>query len=977
MTPLAARRLSLGVVAFLAWSVTAAAAQSFDHLLGRVVSEVRLVSGGKDVRDAQIEGLIEIREGQPLTMASVRETIVHVMGVGRFLDVRVSSFETGEAARVEIELVPLRDVRRIVFSGDLGLPERTLRAAVVDRFGPTPAAGRAAEIAGTIDTVLKDHGYLRATVQPRDRGETDADAGDMVFNVVSGPQARVGNVTFRPEESEAVRALRDRLNIRRGASYDRAELRKRLASFTDSLRARKYFEARAPDPEETPSERGDTVDLTITLTQGPLVSLEFAGDALPPRQQSELVPIAQEGSVDEDLLEDSELRIEDYLRAQGYRDASAGFERLPAGDQLLIRFTVRNGPLYRVSGVAFEGTTLDPEARLRPLVGLVVGQPFIEARLAADVKALLAEYRRRGFGDVKIVPTLIDVPGQRTAREAPVIVTLTVNEGPCTYVTSVELKGNTAVSDAEVRAVLTTRGATTLVVSTVAADRDRILEAYLNRGYRLARVSPAITYTGDRTGASVTFTIHEGPQIIVDHVLVVGNDRIADATIRRELVLQPGQPLGLKAISDSQRRLAALGLFRRITISELQHGTDYLRDVLVTVEESPATSIGYGGGVEFQRVDQIAEFAPRGFFEIGRRNLWGKNRSVNLFSRVSLRRRSETVAPTDVLPATEQQQTNLEYRVIGSYREPKVAGSSADLQVALAFEQGSQTSYSFRHRSARVNLSKRYGPWWSLIGQYSIQRNIIYEDRINIVDRPLIDRVLPEVRIGSVSASAVRNTRDDAFDPGKGALIGLNGELALRLLGSEVGFAKTLLQGFIYRQLPTSRRIVLAGGARLGLGTGFPRDVPLIGPDGDPILDSNGNPLTVRVRDLQASERFFAGGDTTVRGFQRDRLGRPDTLDSDGTPKGGHAEVILNGEARIALTRKFGVVGFIDAGNVFAVVNDVSLGDLRAGAGFGFRYNSPVGPIRFDFGFKLGTLQTYRTNSEGRFELHISIGQAF
>ena len=977
MTLLAARRWSLAVVALLAWSASAAAAQSIHRLLGRVVSEVRLMSGGQDVRDAQLERLIEIRKGQPLAMADVRETIVHAMGMGRFLDVRVSAFEAGEAVRVEIEFVVLRDVRRIVFAGDLGLSERTLRSTVVDRFGATPAAGRAAEIAGTIETVLKDHGYLRATVQPRAGGEAGADASDMVFDVVSGAQARVRSVTFQPAESETVRALRDRLNVRRGGSYDPAELRKRLKSFTETLHARSYFEARA-DSKETQSERGDTVDLTITLTRGPLVTVEFRGDPLPPGRQADLVPVAREASVDLDLLEDSERRIKEYLRAQGYRDADAVFERIPSGDQLLIRFTVRNGPLYHVSGVVFEGTTLDPETHLRPLVGLDVGQPFIQARLDADVEALTAVYRRRGFGDAQIVPKLTVVSGQRTAREAPVIVTLTVAEGPCTHVTNVGLTGNTAVSDAEVRTVLTTRGAAPLVVSTVAADRDRILEAYLNRGYRLARVSPAITYAGGRTGASVTFTIQEGPQIIVDHILVVGNDRIEDATIRRELVLQPGQPLGLKAISDSQRRLAALGLFRRVTISELQHGSDYRRDVLVTVEESPATSIGYGGGVEFQRVDQIAEFAPRGFFEIGRRNLWGKNRSVNFFSRVSLRRRTETVAPADVLPATEQQQTNLEYRVIGSYREPKVAGSSADLQVALAFEQGSQTSYSFRRRSARVNLSKPYGPWWSLIGQYSIQRNIIYEDRINIVDRPLIDRVLPEVRIGSVSASGIRNTRDDAFDPGKGALIGLNGELALRLLGSEVGFAKTLLQGFIYRQLPSSRRIVLAGGARLGLGTGFPHDVSRTDPTtGDPILDSNGNPLTVRVRDLQASERFFAGGDTTVRGFERDRLGRPDTLDSDGTPKGGHAEVILNGEARIALTRKFGVVGFIDAGNVFAVVNDVSLGDLRAGAGFGVRYKSPVGPIRFDFGFKLGTLQTYRTNHEDRFALHISIGQAF
>jgi outer membrane translocation and assembly module TamA len=151
----------------------------------------------------------------------------------------------------------------------------------------------------------------------------------------------------------------------------------------------------------------------------------------------------------------------------------------------------------------------------------------------------------------------------------------------------------------------------------------------------------------------------------------------------------------------------------------------------------------------------------------------------------------------------------------------------------------------------------------------------------------------------------------------------------------------------------------------------------LTGPDGSPILGVDGQPLTVRVRDLPASERYFAGGDTTVRGFQLDRLGRPDTFDRDGTPIGGHAEVILNGEVRVALWKDVGVVGFLDGGNVFAVVNDVRLGQLRAGAGFGIRYKSPVGPIRFDFGFKLGTLQVYGTTRESRFALHISIGQAF
>jgi outer membrane protein assembly factor BamA len=300
--------------------------------------------------------------------------------------------------------------------------------------------------------------------------------------------------------------------------------------------------------------------------------------------------------------------------------------------------------------------------------------------------------------------------------------------------------------------------------------------------------------------------------------------------------------------------------------------------------------------------------------------------------------------------------TTVEYRVVGTYREPKFAGTAADLQVAVGFEQGSRTSFSFRSETARVNLSQRYGDRWNLQGQYSIERNDIFDDRINPIDQPLIDRLFPEVRIGSVSVSAVRSTRDDAFNPKRGTLLGLNGELALKPLGSEIGFAKTFLQGFFYRQLPSSPRFVLAAGARLGLGGGF---------------------LTEEVRDLPASERYFAGGDTTVRGFQLDRLGEPDTFDRDGTPIGGRAEVILNGEVRVALWKDIGVVGFIDAGNVYSSVSNVSLGRLRAGTGFGLRYNSPVGPFRFDFGFKLGALRTYGPEREDRFALHISIGQAF
>ena len=138
---------------------------------------------------------------------------------------------------------------------------------------------------------------------------------------------------------------------------------------------------------------------------------------------------------------------------------------------------------------------------------------------------------------------------------------------------------------------------------------------------------------------------------------------------------------------------------------------------------------------------------------------------------------------------------------------------------------------------------------------------------------------------------------------------------------------------------------------------------------------------------MPISERFFSGGDTTVRGFAFDRLGIPDgsrgaTISTEGFPRGGNAVVIFTPELRLPVTRDVGVVGFLDAGNVYDRVSNVDLSRIRGGVGFGVRYRSPVGPIRVDLGFKLDR-EEYATGPEGALELepltalHISIGQAF
>ena len=130
------------------------------------------------------------------------------------------------------------------------------------------------------------------------------------------------------------------------------------------------------------------------------------------------------------------------------------------------------------------------------------------------------------------------------------------------------------------------------------------------------------------------------------------------------------------------------------------------------------------------------------------------------------------------------------------------------------------------------------------------------------------------------------------------------------------------------------------------------------------------------MRNLPASERFFAGGDTTVRGFALDQLGAPDTIDRDGFPIGGGGLVILNAEVRVPVRGGLGVVGFIDSGNVFARTSDINLWRLRSSVGFGIRYKSPIGPIRVDVGIKARRYET-AGRRESASEFHISLGQAF
>jgi outer membrane protein insertion porin family len=965
--------LNFALLTFLASPLTA-------QVAAPTITEIRVEQEGVPVTDRLIIDLIETTIGNPLSMRDVRETMTHLTNLGRFEDVQVFREPVAGGIRLRYVLVPVHAVDRVEFRGSLGLSDGELRRAVTERFGAAPPAGRADDVVRTVATLYRDRGYVRPRITPRIEPTHNPDRATMVLDIDAGPRATIQRVDVERVPAAERASLLEAVGIKIGQPYESDAIQRRLEAYENNLRSHGYYEARAQHDVSYPAPT--QAEVTLTLDQGPLVSVAFAGDLLPEADRDRLVPVRSEGSVDEDLLEDATRAIEEYLFARGYRDARVTYARDPGEGQLTLTFTVTRGPRYVTDMIEITGNTAIPTRDVLEILRVKPEEPFVQATVEAGASSIREGYRARGYTRAAIQPSITTLSRASDGvqnDDRRVRLRINVVEGPRTLVGSLAIEGNRVLSEGALRTVMTSAPGRPYSEVEIASDRDRIDLEYRNRGYESVVVDPHVAMTDQNSRADVRFVVSEGPQVIVDRVIIVGNTRTNTNTIQRELLLGPGEPVGYSALLESRQRLSALGLFRNVRISELTHTGESRRDILVEVEEAPPTTIGYGGGIEggtrlrptgaAGQAEERFEVAPRGFFEVGRRNLWGKNRSVNLFTRVSLRSRDIVLSDSGVRldrPAEGSGYGFNEYRVLGNYREPRIFDTRADLLVTAILDQAIRSSFNFRKRELRGEAGLRLSTRYSVAGRYSFEHTRLFDERFTDEEKPLIDRVFPQVRLSKFSASFIRDTRDDALDPNRGNFFIVDNVIAARAVGSEVGFFKTYVQGFTYHRLPPRRRTVVGLAGRVGAAQGFRRTVER--PD-SPVVDV--------VQNLPASERFFAGGDTTVRGFSLDRLGTAETISPAGFPKGGNGVIVVNAELRVALYRGLTGVGFLDAGNVFARATGIDLTDLRRAAGFGVVYGSPVGPIRINLGFKLDRRELSPGRLERRSVLHISLGQAF
>ncbi len=910
---------------------------------GRIIREVRLEHPGGPPPEASRE-LIELSPGEPYRPEAVRRSIQQLFSLGVFSDIKVEASPAGDNGReVEVlfRLFPRLEVSGVELEGlevesDLGdLRSRLLEESEIEVGDPLEVDELAAA-AERLSVLLRSEGYLWARVEPE--ASFQSPTATVVFHVDPGVRARLGSLAIQGVPSHIEAHVRRELALAEGAHYSRRELDQRIESLAAEWKELGYYGAQV-SVVETPAE-SERVDVRLTPTMGPRVRIEVEGWDFSDKELSKLVPLFSEARFTEDLVEESRVNLEEDLKDKGHRDAAVSVERETKGgeEHLVLHFRVAPGPKFEVAAIEIEGLQAVSQEDVRALLVTpsrrrVRSAPFRQKTWEADLKEVRTYLESQGFHQARVDSL------ERLDPEAEGLVTLVVRvqEGPRALVDRVELQGAAALEPSAVLEAARMKPADPFAGSEVVAARERILTLYRNEGFRGAEVEARGVLNERGESALVTFVVREGERTRVDRVILAGLRVTKESAVRRLVTIESGEPLSPTAIAETRQNLVGSGLFRSVDIEPLTPDPSTLRsDVLITLSEGPRTTFAYGFGYEEQQL-------ARAEIEVTRRNLFGLNRSVSLFTRGSFRGA----------------------RFITTYRQQDVFGYPVPVFVSFFAEEEDRSSFDYNRVGVGLQLSKRVSLDQNLFLRYRFDQTRVFQLQVDIDE---IDRRFRNTRISALSLASVTDRRDDPLNPRSGQFRILDVEWSATALGTEAPYLKGLAQQFFYFPMP--RDMVAAVGLRLGVGQTFREDRDAL---------------------LPIAERYFAGGATTLRGFALDeaspkrKIPLPNGDVVDGEPIGGNVLALLNLELRFPILGNLRGVLFSDNGNVYRRLQIIELLNWRYNMGFGFRYDTPLGPLRVDYGFKLDR-RTVRSiecpdvltpckESLGRF--HVSLGHAF
>jgi outer membrane protein insertion porin family len=600
------------------------------------------------------------------------------------------------------------------------------------------------------------------------------------------------------------------------------------------------------------------------------------------------------------------------------------------------------GPV--IKEISIEGVSRFSEKKIKGLMRtrqsrFLRTERYRESTLEADLVSIVAFYRRNGFlnAEAKVDEVVYD------DNRENVWIHLRVTEGEQTLIGNITLTGNRHLEDNLLKTALTIKVGKPLNTLKVSDDQYNLYALYADRGFVFASIMHQIE--GEDGEATVRYVIEEGEPAAIGTIEVRDNRKVSAPLIRREILLKPGDTFARKKVLESQQNLYDTGLFKDVEIEPFAGESDSGSvDLIVKVKERNMREVSFGLGYGTRDETRVT---------VGwsHRNLWNSGNQLELrtilaskdFDKGLTRKRGD-IAVTDRwlfgrrlvgAVALFIQESLEEYKDVdeGEYTLLRVG---ADLSAKKDFSRSTDLTFTYTHEI--VDVSE---PTWDVEDTEDLRINLGQE-----VNR-------------SASVAINRDTRRPFFDPQGGSLTRMIAKTAGGVFGGDNSYNK--LTWSWARYLKVYHRSVLAVGTRIGFAEAFGKSSEKGVPD---------------------YERFFAGGSSTIRGYDEREFGPGDFL------------ALANVELRYPLYWRFVGVAFLDMGNVWPTVRDVRrsdfdlvvspdefqkrrASDVKYSVGIGLGLRTPVGPARVDYGLRLkrGRLESGKKESPGM--VHITVGHAF
>jgi outer membrane protein insertion porin family len=675
--------------------------------------------------------------------------------------------------------------------------------------------------------------------------------------------------------------------------------------------------------------------VTILVEERPVIqSIEFVG--LKEFDKDVLIKALKDIGIGEGLPFDRALadRAEQELKRQYLTRSLYGAEVVTTvtpreRNRVSVSFMVTEGEVTRIREIRITGNNAFPESTLRSLMELTTpgwltwytkGDQYSRTKLNADLEALRSFYLNRGYLEFDVEATQVSI----SPDKEDIAIAITIREGQPYTVTAVQLEGDYLGKDDEFKALVRIRPGEPYRAGDVAETVRQFVDRFGTFGYAFARVTPSTDI--DRRTGRVAITLNANPdrRAYVRRINIAGNARTRDEVIRREFRQLESSWYDGRRIKLSRDRVDRLGYFKDVSVEtvEVTGAADQV-DLLVTVSEKPTGNLLVGAG--FSSADRLTLTAS-----IKQDNVFGSGNFLGI--EVNTGRTGRTVVLSTANPY---------YTIDGISRAIDVFYRT---QRPLNIFGGSD--YQLVTPGASIRFGIPFSEFDTVFVGVGAERTEI-RGGSNLPN----SYFLYKEQFGATTSSLpltvgwARDQRDSAIAPTSGRYQRVNVDWGL---AGDSRYARANLQVQQYFQLGPRYSVGING--ELGYGRGLA-----------------GRPYPI-------FKNFFGGGLGTVRGFDQGSLG---PVDVTGAYIGGNRRVNLNTELYLPVPgsgndRSLRWFGYVDAGNVWGEFESVTLDSLRASAGVGISWISPIGPLKLSWGVPIRSKPADRIQ-----RLQFQIGTAF